>query len=275
MEIGKSIAIHSETVNEGSTRMSSKRCLPVESSFDGRVTKRRRSFDLPDTSGLPTTASGKEQTNGQSPGVRAGSATEHDGDCSDQQSNEDCETSSSSTDAEDTSEDTRSDDKEEGSSMQTGKTSPASKSNSPGDDEPIQNLPLPKKPHISALSPASDLRTQLSSFLPVLQKANADLQNSPEALARRLDEVAADEDHYIEMNLGLGVLKVKRPGTAGGDGVRLTEDSTSSGGQSDSDSEEGEEVMDPQEVERMPLTELKGGNQPSKKQSSIQELPST
>lgn len=53
----------------------------------------------------------------------------------------------------------------------------------------------------------SDLKARLSKLLPELQKANADLTAPGNSSKHRIDAVNEDEDHYIEMDLGLGVLQ--------------------------------------------------------------------
>ena len=58
--------------------------------------------------------------------------------------------------------------------------------------------------------PPPDLKTRLAAFLPQLAKANETLSES-----ERLDEVDGDEERYIEMNLGLGVLAEKPNGDEG------------------------------------------------------------
>ena len=54
--------------------------------------------------------------------------------------------------------------------------------------------------------PVSDLRSRLQEFLPQLQQANSELERTGDVLHQQLDEVPDDAEHYIEMNLGLGVL---------------------------------------------------------------------
>ncbi|KAJ9604320.1 hypothetical protein H2200_011154 [Cladophialophora chaetospira] len=50
----------------------------------------------------------------------------------------------------------------------------------------------------------TDLQSRLQEFLPRLQQANAALDGMEDD--KRLDEVSDDDEHYIEMDLGLGVL---------------------------------------------------------------------
>lgn len=49
-----------------------------------------------------------------------------------------------------------------------------------------------------------DLKSRIAAFLPQLAEANQNLSEP-----KRIDDVGADERHYIEMNLGLGVLTEK------------------------------------------------------------------
>ena len=53
--------------------------------------------------------------------------------------------------------------------------------------------------------PSSDLRSRLAAFLPRLKEANASLEQH--GGQEHIDRVSDDEEHYIEMDLGLGVLK--------------------------------------------------------------------
>ena len=78
-------------------------------------------------------------------------------------------------------------------------------------EESVVNLadPSARPPKITAQPPLSDLGSRLSALLPELKHANANLHSS---LDQQLDQVPDDEEHYIEMDLGLGVLKeTKRP----------------------------------------------------------------
>ena len=77
------------------------------------------------------------------------------------------------------------------------------------DDRPpatsnVPPTPSTKKPKLT--SPPTALKSRLTSFLPQLQQANADLEKDPDAATRRVDNVADSDEQYIEMNLGLGVL---------------------------------------------------------------------
>ena len=58
-------------------------------------------------------------------------------------------------------------------------------------------------------SHSTSLKSRLSSFIPQLQQANAKLATDPDVAAKRIDAVDDEEEQYIEMNLGLGVLKTK------------------------------------------------------------------
>ncbi|EED14863.1 conserved hypothetical protein [Talaromyces stipitatus ATCC 10500] len=109
--------------------------------------------------------------------------------------------------------------------------------------ENISYIPGRPKPQIMrppSLLQNSDLLSRISSFLPQLQAANADIEQrlaSGETLDDMiLDNVKDDEDgggrEYIEMNLGLGVLKEKR---------KKRRVSIDLGGESTSDSSAGEE----------------------------------
>lgn len=152
------------------------------------------------------------------------------------------ETSSSGSEPAALSTDTTSSDGDRASSASSASSSSLDEDVAPPNEfEHIQNLPLPKKPRISIPTPpSSDLRSRLSTLIPALQKANTELQDPAAALRRRLDQVADDEEHYIEMELGLGVLKGRRSGRAGSDAVRWTEDDdeTTDTGSSDEEDED-------------------------------------
>lgn len=74
------------------------------------------------------------------------------------------------------------------------------------DSENVVNLTSSssRPPKITAQPPLSDLGSRLSALLPELKQANANLHSS---LDKQLDHVPDGEEHYIEMELGLGVLK--------------------------------------------------------------------
>ncbi|KIW60085.1 hypothetical protein PV05_00330 [Exophiala xenobiotica] len=85
-----------------------------------------------------------------------------------------------------------------------------------------------------------DLRSRLQAFLPQLQRANAELEASEDVPARRIDHVDDDEEHYIEMNLGLGVLSERKNREDGE--IRVDgENSSSDGAENDDEAGEGNE----------------------------------
>jgi Domain of unknown function (DUF4598) len=242
--------------------MAVKRPFLIESLSDGRVTKRQRSPKMPLSD---VSKAGREGTQGW--GINTQAADRDEGSGSVPGCAENSQSSSSSSDLDDTSEEGSSDDEDETSPIQTDKPPSSDRDESFEEEGLIQDLPFPKKPRISAPTAASDLHTRIASFLPVLRKANADLEVSGQALTSRLDEVADDEEHYIEMDLGLGVLKEKRRATTQADGVKLTVDSsTDSDDDSDLDSIEAEDAADDQ----ITLTDLLGGSRPSNLKPSIQ-----
>ncbi|EXJ63425.1 uncharacterized protein A1O5_11474 [Cladophialophora psammophila CBS 110553] len=59
----------------------------------------------------------------------------------------------------------------------------------------------------------SDLKSRVQNFLPQLQRANAELEDSSQVFDRRIDHVSDDADHYIEMEVGLGVLTAQKDDT--------------------------------------------------------------
>jgi hypothetical protein len=119
---------------------------------------------------------------------------------------------------------------------------------SPGDDTNIISLPPQPKPTISRatiISSSSALRSRIATFLPQLRKANEDLTNAEDD--RRIDAIADDQDHYIEMDLSLGVLKEKPRRVPLHGEIRTRESSnstTSSGVSSSSSSSDGDANAD-------------------------------
>ena len=87
------------------------------------------------------------------------------------------------------------DDESESSSESDSSSSEGTSSDESGSDEDdIEADPQP------------DLRTRLAAFLPKISEANEMLSESA-----RIDEVGDQEERYIEMNLGLGVLEKQDP----------------------------------------------------------------
>jgi hypothetical protein len=75
------------------------------------------------------------------------------------------------------------------------------------------------------------------------------------------------------MNLGLGVLKERRPPIAQAGGLSLAdEDGASSSEDSNSDSTEARGNVDDQSVDSAALTNLIGANRSGRKKPSIQDL---
>jgi hypothetical protein len=274
MDVGKSTGLHSKAVDNSISGITAKRKSPAEPSTDDRITKQRRSRNTSDPSGFLATGTGKTQANPQGDDVNVDHAKGSSADDPVQSSSEESETSSSSSDVEDTSDEISSDDQEETSLTQTAKVPSADEDTASAEVELTQSLPLLRKPPISAPNSASDLRSRLSSFLPEIQKANTDLQDPAGAMARRVDEVADDEEHYIEMNLGLGVLKEKKAGAAGENGVTLRDEySISSSEDSGSDSGEDRDAVEEQNIDDDPLADLMGSKRPRSKMPKIQEVP--
>jgi hypothetical protein len=117
------------------------------------------------------------------------------------------------------------------------------------DDFNTISLPTQSKPAISnstSMSDFSELHLRITTFLPQLREANEDLVNVKDD--HRIDAVADDQDHYIEMDLGLGVLKEKPRRRRPSREIQTRETSSSSSvttsSDSDSETEEpGEDVM--------------------------------
>ncbi|KAL0636871.1 hypothetical protein Q9L58_004092 [Maublancomyces gigas] len=128
-----------------------------------------------------------------------------------------------------------------------------------------------KKPKIAAVSPSADLLSRLNAFLPEISAANRELESEIAAGtigARNIENVDGSKDEaYIEMNLGLGVLKELKPRQPG--------DPESS--ESESEGEEGEESEEGEEGDI--LAKLLNGNKRYGKglrgRPSIQEVEET
>lgn len=263
-------------MNKRSTKTGAKRKrnLPPDTSSDDHVTERRQS---PDTTGLAPAETCKGEAVQRSLGDGAEFSTESRDNMSVQDADADSWTSSSSSGTDETS---SSDEASGDGEHETGLTQ--KRKNTPNDEDDaseargsVEDLPKRKKPRISALAPPPDLCARLSSFLPTLRKANAELQDPSEVLARRLDDVADDVEHYIEMSLGLGVLTEKKSATTRADDVKFTRrHSTSSGEDSGLDMEDAEAAKNEQRGDRTPLTKLMGGGKhTSDGRPGIQELP--
>lgn len=163
---------------------------------------------------------------------------------------------------------------------------PASDQDSLGDDTNIISLPPRLKPAISGatiMSGSSALRSRIAAFLPQLRQANEDLTNAEDD--HRIDTIADDQDHYIEMDLGLGVLKEKpRRGPLHGE-IRTRKgsitSSSSSVSSSSSSSSSGSSNSDgDQETKRPkkdPMREFLGKNEKLTRQegTTIQVLDET
>lgn len=260
--------------------VATKRSLPLEPSGDGHVSKRLRDSRVTGTAGLLLrTTSGRDShsthstddeddsSEATSPGDESGSDIEGGS-----------STSSSGSESTDPSESLSEDDDIEIRSPVSLSTSSPPRNNPSEQAKDIPNLPRPPpKPSISASSHASALQSRLSAFLPELQRANADLEEDPVAArTQRLDQVGDDEEHYIEMNLGLGVLK-EMAGRARADGIRLTDDqdaSSDAGEGFDSDDTGDAEQASELQFDTTRLRDLMGDKpQATRETPNIQEVP--
>jgi hypothetical protein len=144
------------------------------------------------------------------------------------------------------------------------------------DDPNTISLPPQRKPAISRaaiVSGSSSLRSRIATFLPRLRKANEDLTNAEDDY--RIDAIAADQDNYIEMDLGLGVLEQKpRRGPLHGE-IRTRESSSGSG--SGSSSSDGDGDLETKRPKRGPMRDLLGrkGNSTRQAGPTIQVLDET
>lgn len=95
----------------------------------------------------------------------------------------------------------------------------------------------PPAPRVSATL-NEELRSRLTNFLTGIERANRDLEDKEHARTQRIDDVDEHEDHYIEMNLGLGVLSTQNP-----DAVQLPSDKDESEASSNEEAH-GEDIRD-------------------------------
>ncbi|KAI8388657.1 uncharacterized protein BYT42DRAFT_611675 [Radiomyces spectabilis] len=80
--------------------------------------------------------------------------------------------------------------------------------NEPMDTDSLPTPPPPNERKTYKVEAPSDLLSRIQAFLPQLESANKELENTDPS---NLDiENVNEEDQYIEMNLGLGVYEEKR-----------------------------------------------------------------
>ncbi|OKL55847.1 hypothetical protein UA08_08903 [Talaromyces atroroseus] len=185
-------------------------------------------------------------------------------------------TSSSEDDDEDEDEEVEAQGKHDGAREEKTTQNRKIQDHSPkSDNESITYVPGRPKPKIQRIQlprpdDESGLMSRLSSFLPQLQAANADLERRLASGGNLqdmvLDDVREGEGQYIEMNLGLGVLKEKKKKT----GI-LDNESTST-----SDSDEVDDDEHPEDAEGSDghvMDQLMGlGNRSQKTKPGIQEF---
>lgn len=114
----------------------------------------------------------------------------------------------------------------------------------------------------------SDLKSRLQAFLPQLEKANSELAKADDMKERRLDDVADDEEHYIEMNLELGVLSERKSG--GEDGkLKFHESDSEDEGE---DEDDGAPTVQPLPENEAVISRLKGEKVQQKQRRKIEEI---
>lgn len=116
------------------------------------------------------------------------------------------------------------------------------------------------KPPINRPS-TSNLGQRLASFLPQLQRANAALTAED---TQQLDDVDDDEERYIEMNLGLGVLEGGKEPRRSMDGIQLEPENDTSSASSD----EGVEGLPREGI----LESMMGRKGASKDRTAVREV---
>ncbi|KAI9878623.1 MAG: hypothetical protein M1830_000390 [Pleopsidium flavum] len=153
----------------------------------------------------------------------------------------DVTSSSPSSSSESTSENNHEQSDEEDESMSSTTSSSSSSPGSLADEiTDITTLRVPCKPPITSTAlfdTPSDLRSRLSIFLPTLAAANDELEIEREAGTlqdRNIEDV--DEEGYIEMDLGLGVLEETKLDGSESDSSSDSE----SGGEGKDDDNDGE-----------------------------------
>ena len=110
----------------------------------------------------------------------------------------------------------------------------------------------------SSATSQTDLKSRLASFLPQLQQANAELETDPDAASKQIDHVDDAEEQYIEMNLGLGVLKAKPGSEDAGVKTTVSEESESSGDASDDTASVSEDHVGAGNIQVGIVDKLKG-----------------
>lgn len=102
--------------------------------------------------------------------------------------------------------------------------------------------PDPIMPRVSdrkayPIEPPIELLSRVQAFLPTIHASNEALaQQNPEDLD--IENIGEDEEHYIEMNLGLGVFKAKRRNNNASNDSDESDSNSESSSQSSSGSRE-------------------------------------
>ncbi|EKG16997.1 hypothetical protein MPH_05823 [Macrophomina phaseolina MS6] len=142
------------------------------------------------------------------------------------------------------------------------------------DTEEITALPLPPDPETRRkiyqrqAPPPSTLSDRLKAFLPQLAAANEELERdraTGKLAQMSLENVGDDEERYIEMNLGLGVLKERDPN-------RMDSDSESDDEPADAMDTDADGQQDKKTKEEDILGKLMGRKK-AKAGPGIQEVP--
>jgi hypothetical protein len=202
--------------------------------------KRKRSNETPSKatenhaftiSGILRATQGKSSTIDRSDSLNPERGSSNAELSSDTETSSDSETSSTESESEDESEDLERNSRNNDTDSDRG---------SLGYGSAMISLPTQSRPSISspaAVTGLSGLRSRIASFLPQLRKANEELVTAGDD--RRIDVVAEDQDQYIEMDLGLGVLKEKKK-LRPLNGEIQTHEISSSSSSSSSDDDESE-----------------------------------
>ncbi|KAK5047072.1 hypothetical protein LTR84_007014 [Exophiala bonariae] len=116
--------------------------------------------------------------------------------------------------------------------------------------------------------PASDLKSRLRAFLPEIEKANSELEDADNVSKQRIDNVPEDEEHYIEMNLELGVLTERKGREEHGE-LKFRESSSEDESE---DNLDGSSTKQPLPVDGTAVSQLKGEKVQQKQRSKIEEI---
>lgn len=184
-------------------------------------------------------------------------------DSEDNSTDSDSDISSSGSGSEDgISEDESSDDDDSSSASDTNEINSRNLYHLFQRDHQVPPPEQPQSPKTASTLVDVDLKSRIAAFLPQLKQANETLRAD-----QRIDDVADDEDHYIEMDLGLGVLKEKRRSATNSGEIQTRES-----GDSSSDEDGSSDEQDGPTTEGDVLHKLMGAKAGTKARPLIQDV---